>query len=217
LRRHLGLGRSAALKRAADLLDRVGIRNPVQQLGAYPHQLSGGMRQRAMIAMAICCEPKLLIADEPTTALDVTVQAQILELVTALQEASGMSVIWVTHDMAVVSGFADWLQVMYAGRIVESGPVDAVFSQPRNAYTWGLIQSVPDPTRPRRRLHQIRGQAVNLLAPPKGDAFAPRNPFATELCRTSLPPLRQVEGGIEGHKVAAWYDLPKLLAEHQAQ
>ena len=214
--RHLGLSRRAADDRAADLLDQVGLRQPRAQLAAYPHQLSGGMRQRVMIAIAVACDPKLLIADEPTTALDVTVQAQILDLVARLQERSRMSVIWVTHDMGVVSGIADRLQVMYAGRVVETGPTASVLADPRNAYTWSLLQSIPDPARPRRRLHQIKGQAVNLLHLPPGDAFAPRNPFATERCRQEAPPLRDIEGGVAGHKVAAWYDLPALLAHGDA-
>ncbi|AYH48408.1 MULTISPECIES: ABC transporter ATP-binding protein [Dickeya] len=213
LRRHLGLSARAAREQVVELLDRVGIVNPRQRLSQYPHEFSGGMRQRVMIAIGIACRPKLLIADEATTALDVTVQAQILALVRDLKRQIGTTVIWITHDMGVVAGLADTVQVMYGGRIMERGPVEAIFDAPRSAYTWGLLKSLP--TTARRgggRLYQIPGNPPDPARLPPGDPFAPRNPFATERCLREVPPLRQVADGAPGHQVAAWYDLPALLA-----
>jgi peptide/nickel transport system ATP-binding protein/oligopeptide transport system ATP-binding protein len=221
--RHLGLSMADAWKRAEELLALVGIAEPARRLKQYPHQFSGGMRQRVMIAIAIACNPKLLIADEPTTALDVTVQAQILSLVRDLKARLGMAVIWITHDMGVVAGLADNVQVMYAGRVVERGPVREIFKDPRNAYTWGLLQSLPERSLPEdgrsshRRLHQIQGQPPDLMAPPKGDPFAPRNPFATKRCFEEMPPLAQAPGAAPGHLVAAWYDLRQALAARELQ
>jgi peptide/nickel transport system ATP-binding protein/oligopeptide transport system ATP-binding protein len=213
LRRHRGLSARAASARAAELLDLVGIRDPLRRLGQFPHEFSGGMRQRVMIAMAIACEPKLLIADEPTTALDVTVQGQILDLVGDLKRKLGMTMIWITHDMGVVASLADTAQVMYGGRIMERGPVRSIFRDPRSAYTWSLLRSLPHLERaPGGRLQQIPGQPPNLFAMPPGDPFAPRNPFATERCWREAPPLRPVSHGDPAHQVAAWYDLRALLA-----
>ncbi|MGD9944513.1 MAG: ABC transporter ATP-binding protein [Burkholderiaceae bacterium] len=208
LRRHLKLSRAAARARAVELLDLVGIRDPHRCMDQYIHQLSGGMRQRVMIAIGVSCTPKLLIADEPTTALDVTIQAQILELVQDLKAKLGMAMIWISHDLGVVAGLADTVQVMYAGCVLERGPVDAIFGDPRNAYTLGLLQSMP----PRdgttgHRLTPIRGQPPNPFDLPKGDPFAPRNPFATPRCHVEMPPLVQVADGAEGHLCAAFYDL----------
>ena len=214
LRRHLKLSHAAARNRAKELLDLVGIIEPEKRLDDFPHEFSGGMRQRVMIAIGISCEPKLLIADEATTALDVTVQAQILELVRDLKRKIGTTVIWITHDMGVVAGLADTVQVMYGGRIMERGPVRAIFKDPRSAYTWGLLRSLPGKlTAADQRLYQIPGSPPNMIHPPAGDPFAPRNQFATERCRTEVPPLRQVEGGVPGHEVAAWYDLPSALKQ----
>jgi len=214
LRRHLKLSHAAARNRAKELLDLVGIIDPEKRLDDFPHEFSGGMRQRVMIAIGISCEPKLLIADEATTALDVTVQAQILELVRDLKRKIGTTVIWITHDMGVVAGLADTVQVMYGGRIMERGPVRAIFKDPRSAYTWGLLRSLPGKlTAADQRLYQIPGSPPNMIHPPAGDPFAPRNQFATERCRTEVPPLRQVEGGVPGHEVAAWYDLPSALKQ----
>ena len=214
LRRHKGMSWSAAWQRAGELLDLVGIPDPHKRLGQFPFQFSGGMRQRVMIAMAISCEPKLLIADEPTTALDVTVQAQILELVQDLKRRLGMTVIWITHDMGVVAGLADTIQVMYGGRIAERGPVDEVFEDPRSAYTWGLLQSLPHCQQGEHaRLFQIPGQPPDMLVPPKGDPFAPRNRFATPRCFEEVPSLRPIANGDPAHLVAAWYDLPACLKE----
>ncbi|WP_137176467.1 ABC transporter ATP-binding protein [Roseomonas sp. AR75] len=210
--RHKGLSMRQALDRAAELLDLVGIRDARRRLPQFPHEFSGGMRQRVMIAIAISCEPALLIADEPTTALDVTVQGQILDLMAGLRERLGMTMIWITHDMGVVAGIADTIQVMYAGRIMERGPVEAVFASPRSAYTWGLLQSLPHGAHPPGgRLRQIPGQPPDMFNLPPGDPFAPRNPFATERCFKEAPPLRQVPGSVPGHVVAAWYDLPAAL------
>jgi oligopeptide/dipeptide ABC transporter ATP-binding protein len=218
LKRHLKLSDRAARTRAIELLDLVGIIDPQQRLEQFPHEFSGGMRQRVMIAIGISCEPKLLIADEATTALDVTVQAQILELVRDLKRQIGTTVIWITHDMGVVAGLADTVQVMYGGRIMERGPVSAIFRDPRNAYTWGLLRSLPGKiTSPTQRLYQIPGAPPNMIAPPEGDPFAPRNAFATDRCRSDVPPLEQVQGGVPGHLVAAWYDLKAATAGRGVQ
>ncbi|MFH6785427.1 MULTISPECIES: ABC transporter ATP-binding protein [Methylobacterium] len=216
LRLHRGLGAREAKARARDLLDLVRIPEAGRRLDLYPHEFSGGQRQRVMIAIGLACRPKLLIADEATTALDVTVQAEIVALVQELKREIGMAIIWITHDLGVVAGIADTVQVMYAGRIVERGPVDAVFSDPRNAYTLGLLRSLPDLSRGRagrQRLRQIEGSPPDMRFPPPGDPFAPRNPYATPRCRTEAPPLAQVAGSVPGHLAAAWYDLPALLAE----
>jgi len=211
LYRHLNLNRSKARARCIELLQQVGIDRAPQRLGQYPHQLSGGQRQRVMIAIAIACHPRLLIADEPTTALDATVQAQIIDLVRELKAALGMALIWITHDMGVVARVADQVQVMYAGRIVEQGPVDAVFYDPRNAYTLGLLRSLPAYA-VAGRLHAIAGQPPDPAALPAGDPFAPRNPWASARCHREAPVLRQAEGAAPGHLVAAWYDLRACLA-----
>ncbi len=216
LRLHMGMNNNQAEKRAAELLDMVGIPDARSRLGAYPHQFSGGMRQRVMIAIALSCNPKLLIADEPTTALDVTIQAQIIELIKQLKEELGMAIIWITHDLGVVAGIADTIQVMYAGRIVERGPIKSVFQNPHNAYTLGLLHSLPRlDSRGGGRLNQIEGSPPDMRIEPKGDPFAPRNPYATERDWEEMPPLRQAENGEEGHMVAAWYNLPKLLKEQR--
>jgi peptide/nickel transport system ATP-binding protein/oligopeptide transport system ATP-binding protein len=202
------MSQGAAVSRAGELLDLVGFDNPGQSLKRYPHQLSGGMRQRVMIAMALSCEPSLLIADEPTTALDVTVQAQILELVASLQAKLGTAVIWVTHDLGVVARIADTVQVMYSGQIMEQGPVRAIFRDPRSAYTIGLLGSLPNLGADERKpLKPISGSAPALQERTVGDPFAPRNPHATERCWRERPPLRQVEGPYPNHYVAAWYDI----------
>ncbi|KAB1113807.1 ABC transporter ATP-binding protein [Neorhizobium galegae] len=218
LRRHFGMSASQARTRVVELLELVGIPDAARRARQYPHDFSGGMRQRVMIAIGISCNPKLLIADEATTALDVTVQAQILDLVRDLKKKIGTTVIWITHDMGVVAGLADTVQVMYGGRIMERGPVRAVFHDPRNAYTWGLLKSLPHGGRRGvTRLYQIPGNPPDLTKEPIGDPFAPRNPFATERCRIETPPLGEVEGSVAGHKAAAWYDLRAALAATQVQ
>ncbi|PYE80901.1 ABC transporter ATP-binding protein [Pseudoroseicyclus aestuarii] len=209
----MGLGRRAARRRAAEILDAVGVSEPVRRLDDYPHQLSGGMLQRVGIAMGICCEPKLLIADEPTTALDVTVQAQILALIYRLCREMGMTVLLITHDLGVVARTAHRTAVMYAGQLMEIGPTASVFTDTRSAYTLGLLRSQPVPGAGRRqRLAQLPGSPPDLRALPSGDPFAPRNPFATTRDAAERPPLRPVPGGDPRHFVAAWYDLPQAFA-----
>lgn len=218
LRLHLGMNQSQANKRAAELLDLVGIPDASKRLNDYPHQFSGGMRQRVMIAIGLSCNPKLLIADEPTTALDVTIQAQILELVKQLKKEFNMAMIWITHDLGVIAELADNIQVMYAGRVVESGPTKEVFKDPRNAYTLGLMRSLPshDTSNRRSRLVQIEGAPPDMRIPPKGDAFAVRNQYATERCFEEQPPLMPVVDGTPDHYAAAWYDLRAELAKERA-
>ncbi|HEY8526203.1 MAG TPA: ABC transporter ATP-binding protein [Acidimicrobiales bacterium] len=202
---HLGLDRKAADDRAAELLDLVGIASPRERLASYPHELSGGMRQRVMLAIALSCRPRVLVADEATTALDVTIQAQIAELVAELQDELGMAVVWITHDLGVVAGIADRVAVMYAGRIVEEGPVDAVYAAPAHPYTQGLLDSLPVLGRPRASLAAIPGLPPDPAALPPGCAFHPRCPIrGDERCATEVPPLRPV--GADGHRAAVFYD-----------
>ena len=202
-------------RRAIELLDRVGIPDPAHRVDHYPHQLSGGMRQRVMIAMALSCSPRLLIADEPTTALDVTIQAQILELVRRLRDEYEMSVITITHDLGVLAGLADRLAVMYAGRIVETGPVDEVFSRPEHPYTRGLLRSTLRLDEARTaRLTPIEGAPPDLGDPLPGCPFEPRCVFAEARCRVKDPPLEKID---VHHAVACWVDLPRLsLRVHDA-
>lgn len=213
--RHTSMSRKQATAHTIELLDLVGISAPASRLTQYPHEFSGGMRQRVMIAIGLACNPKLLIADEATTALDVTIQAQIIDLIQNLKEKSGITIIWITHDISSVSTLADTLQVMYAGRVVERGPFSTVINDPRSAYTWGLLRSIPSPSmHSGQRIYQIPGSPPNMLSPPQGDPFAPRNPFATPRCHRDTPPLRQVPNSLPGHMAAAWYDLPALLSLH---
>jgi peptide/nickel transport system ATP-binding protein len=184
---HHRVSKKAALARAADALTRVGIPSALERLSAYPHQFSGGMRQRVAIAIALLNEPDLIVADEPTTALDVTIQSQILSEVQGLARESGTALIWITHDLAVVAGLADEIAVMYAGRIVETGPIDAVLRQPRHPYTNGLLGSIPGNSRRGQALQQIPGMAPNMAQLPAGCAFAPRCAFSSEQCRSQTP------------------------------
>lgn len=193
LKLHQGLDKKEARKRAIEMLDRVRIPSPEVRIDSYPHQLSGGMRQRAMIAMALSCRPKLLIADEPTTALDVTIQAQVLRLLKEIQREMGMAVMLITHDLGVVSEVADRVVVMYAGRVVESGPIEAIFGRMRHPYTKGLLESIPRLEEKRKRLNAIPGQVPNSLALPPGCKFHPRCPMAIEPCKREEPPLFPVE------------------------
>jgi oligopeptide transport system ATP-binding protein len=191
---HMRMRGRAARARAIELLATVGIPAPESRLDDYPHQFSGGMRQRVMIAMALSCNPKLLIADEPTTALDVTIQAQILELIADLQDKLGMAVIIITHDLGVVAGMADRISVMYAGRVVETGPTERIFADPRMPYTIGLLQSVPRLDEVRgHRLTPIPGVPPDMTSLPEACAFAPRCDFVQPVCHTCVPPLRAVE------------------------
>ncbi|WP_105615713.1 ABC transporter ATP-binding protein [Vallitalea okinawensis] len=196
---HRGMSKKAAKKEAVELLTRVGIPRADEVVNEYPHQLSGGMRQRVMIAMALACEPELLIADEPTTALDVTIQAQILELMNELQEKYGMSIVFITHDLGVVAEMADHVVVMYAGRIVEEADSLELYDNPMHPYTIGLLGSIPDIDNDKERLANIDGVVPNPLSMPKGCPFHPRCEKATELCKEKLPELREV---VEGHKVS---------------
>ncbi|MGL4172890.1 MAG: ABC transporter ATP-binding protein [Actinomycetota bacterium] len=202
---HHHVSRRQAYSRAIELLDRVGIPEPHRRVHEYPHQFSGGMRQRAMIAMALSCDPSLLIADEPTTALDVTVQAQILDLIRDLQKEFGSAVILITHDLGVVAEIADQLLVMYAGRAVEQGTIKDVFEQPAHPYTWGLLNSMPRLDRPREnRLVPINGSPPSLITLPPGCAFHPRCPYAgiPDSCTSVIPPLEPVEE--VSHRAACW-------------
>jgi oligopeptide/dipeptide ABC transporter ATP-binding protein len=188
---HRDMYKSAALDRSVELLGLVGIPDPERRAGEYPHEFSGGMRQRAMIAMALANEPKLLIADEPTTALDVTTQAQILRLIERLREEFGMAVIMITHDLGVIAEVAQNVLVMYAGRVVEAGTLEQIFYDPQHPYTWGLLGSLTRIDRPRTvRLAQIAGQPPSLISPPEGCHFRPRCPHAFDRC-PETPPLEQ--------------------------
>ena len=194
LRAHEKIGKRQAWERARNMLGAMGIPSPEARLSAYPHQLSGGMRQRVAIAIALLLKPDLIIADEPTTALDVTIQSQILSEIQKLSASYGTALIWITHDLSVVAGLADDLNVMYAGRIVESGTVDQVLDHPQHPYTQGLIQSLPVNNVRGRPLHQIAGMTPNLLALPPGCAFASRCPRRAEAC-TIMPELRDIADG----------------------
>ncbi|BCX18938.1 MAG: ABC transporter ATP-binding protein [Geminicoccaceae bacterium] len=189
LRQHERLGRRAARDRAIELLAKVGIPSPAERLESYPHELSGGMRQRVMIAIALACNPKVLLADEPTTALDVTIQAQILDLLERLQAELGMAVVLITHDLGIVAEFAHRVLVMYAGRVIEEGPVEAIFEAPAHPYTRGLLESLPDPESDRERLQVIPGSVPQLGELGPGCRFAPRCALAGPACRQADPPL----------------------------
>ena len=178
---HLGLGKKEAAERAVELLNEVGITDAEKRMKQYPHQLSGGMRQRVVIAIAVACNPDLLICDEPTTALDVTIQAKILELIKKLQKERNIAVIYITHDLGVVAKVADYVNVMYAGKIVEVGNVEEIFYEPRHPYTWGLLSAMPDLKTDDDRLYTIPGSPPNLLHEVTGDAFAPRNEYALKV------------------------------------
>jgi oligopeptide/dipeptide ABC transporter ATP-binding protein len=191
---HQGVGGTEARRRTVEMLDRVQIPSPETRIDAYPHQLSGGMRQRAMIAMALSCRPKLLIADEPTTALDVTIQAQVLRLLKEIQREMGMAVMLITHDLGVVSEIADRVAVMYAGRIFEYGPIEAIFSEMRNPYTRGLMNSIPSLMERKKRLDAIPGQVPDPMDLPTGCKFHPRCYLMIEDCKKEEPPLFQVNG-----------------------
>jgi oligopeptide transport system ATP-binding protein len=206
LETHFGLSRGAANARAVELLDRVGIPHAKERAGDYPHQFSGGMRQRAMIAMALACKPKLLIADEPTTALDVTIQAQILDLLRELVREESTALILITHDLGVVAGMCERVNVMYAGLFMETGAADQLFDSPRHPYTLGLLESIPRLDAPRKaRLKPISGAPRNMLSPPAACPFQPRCRFEVEESRQQVPPLVEVE---PGHFVACFNPVP---------
>jgi len=207
---HKKLSKKEAKHASIMLLKKVGIPNPEEKLNQYPHQLSGGMRQRVMIAIALACEPLLLIADEPTTALDVTIQAQILDLIEELKEQMGMGVIFVTHDMGVVAEIADRVMVMYAGEVVEMSEAQALFADPKHPYTQGLLAAVPDIEADTHELNVIPGSMPNLDEKIEGCRFHPRCPFATDLCRQKKPPTFKLSGNQE---VKCWLQEAKLHNE----
>jgi oligopeptide/dipeptide ABC transporter ATP-binding protein len=213
LTEHLGMARGAALDRAAELMDEVGIPAARQRLGDYPHQLSGGMRQRVMIAMALACQPKLLIADEPTTALDVTIQAQILDLIRRLRDDHGTAVLLITHDMGVIAEMADQVVVMYAGEVVEQAPVEALFADPRHPYTRLLLRSVPRVKVRAERLRVIEGNIPSPAALPEGCRFHPRCPDAIERCRREPPALEPYD---DARSVRCWRARESGLSSAQA-
>lgn len=204
--KHQNMSKEKAMARSLEMLTLVGMSNPDMRLKQYPHELSGGMRQRVMIAIALACSPKLLIADEPTTALDVTIQAQIIELMQELKEKTDSSIIMITHDLGVVAEMADRVIVMYAGKIVEEGSIDEIFYKPRHPYTWGLLRSVPRlDAENKSDLVPIPGTPPDLFAPPKGCAFADRCPYAMEVCLENDPDKFLIE---EGHYAACWLNHP---------
>jgi len=199
-----------AMDRTRNLLNLVGIDHPDKRMKQYPHQLSGGMRQRVVIAIALACEPDLLIADEPTTALDVTIQSQILELIKDIQKKTGVAIIFITHDLGVVANVADRVAVMYAGKIVEEGLASEVYYDPRHPYTWGLLSSIPSLDGKEEEILSIPGSPPNLIHPPKGDAFAYRSNYALAIDFEEIPPMFKVS---DTHFVASWLlhpDAPKV-------
>ncbi|NDJ76321.1 MAG: ABC transporter ATP-binding protein [Chloroflexi bacterium] len=214
LKLHLGMDNEQARARAAELLTMVGIPSATERLDDYPHQFSGGMRQRAMIAMALSCNPQLLIADEPTTALDVTIQAQILDLVRRLRDKIGMAIIWISHDLGVVAGLADNVQVMYAGYIVERGPVKEVYGNPRHPYTLGLLGSLPRLDQKNQKLFSIEGSPPDMRDLPPGCPFAPRCIYRIDKCNEN-PPLLPVADASPDHITACWVDVRKEEVIHE--
>ena len=198
---HKGMKKAEAWAKAISLLEEVGITDAEKRMKNYPHQLSGGMRQRVIIAIAIACDPDLLICDEPTTALDVTIQSKILELILKIQKERGISVIYITHDLGVVAKVADYVNVMYAGKIVEVGNADEIFYEPAHPYTWGLLSAMPDLETDNTRLYTIPGSPPNMLHEPKGDAFAARNEFALGIDEKENPPMFKIT---ETHSAATW-------------
>jgi oligopeptide transport system ATP-binding protein len=211
---HLGMTNRQARDRAAELLDMVGIPEARQRLDSYPHEFSGGMRQRAMIAMALSCNPLFLIADEPTTALDVTIQAQIIDLVKKLRDKLGMAIIWITHDLGIIAGLAENVLVMYAGFIVEKAPVKELYGNPHHPYTVGLLHSLPrvDQRGGSERLIPIAGLPPDLVGLPKGCPFAPRCVYAVDRCWVENPTLREVG---KAHEIACWVNIHETAPQPQ--
>jgi oligopeptide transport system ATP-binding protein len=201
MRYHYHTSKQEAYQKAVNLLELVGITDVEKRMKNYPHQLSGGMRQRVVIAIALACDPDLLICDEPTTALDVTIQAKILELIKDIQQKTGISVIYITHDLGVVAKVADYVAVMYAGKVVEKGTTQEIFYQPRHPYTWGLLSAMPDLNSTDDRLYTIPGSPPNLLHKVDGDAFAPRNIYALNLDLKKEPPMFKIT---DTHYAATW-------------
>ncbi|MGD7044371.1 ABC transporter ATP-binding protein [Jeotgalibacillus proteolyticus] len=211
---HHSLSKKEASKQGVELLSQVGIPNPEKRLNQYPHELSGGMRQRVMIAMALACHPSLLIADEPTTALDVTIQAQILDLINDLKEKLDMGVLMITHDMGVVAEVADRVMVMYAGKKIEEGPVRDIFENPRHPYTAGLLNSVPNVDDPEFELEPIPGNMPGLDEEITGCRFHPRCKFAMEKCKVKVPPAFQVS---KGHHASCWLEEKEVKADEGSE
>lgn len=208
LEEHTSLRGRSARRRVVQLLEHVGIPDPEARYGNYPHQFSGGMRQRVMIAIAIACDPDILIADEPTTALDVTVQAQIVDLINRLSREMGIAVIWISHDLGVVAGIADHVNVMYGGTVVEHGTVDELYAHPRHPYTIGLLGALPKLHENAKELTNVAGTPPSLFSPPEQCPFAPRCPWAFQPCSAERPPLFPVSpGSASRHVSACWYDL----------
>jgi len=218
LEHHKVTSKSEAFKKAKELLDLVGIDHPDKRIKQYPHQLSGGMRQRVVIAIALACEPDLLIADEPTTALDVTIQSQILELIKDIQKKTGVSIIFITHDLGVVANVADRVAVMYAGKIVEEGLASEIYYNPQHPYTWGLLSSIPSLSDKGSEILSIPGTPPNLINPPVGDAFAYRSAYAMKIDFEEQPPMFKVSST---HSAATWLlhplapkvEMPAILKE----
>jgi oligopeptide transport system ATP-binding protein len=208
---HRGMKKATALKRCGELLEMVGVPDGAARLKDYPYQLSGGMRQRAMIAMSLACEPELVIADEPTTALDVTIQAQIVDLAKSLKQQLGMAMVWITHDLGLIAGLADRIVVMYAGYIVEEASVDEIYEDPRHPYTLALIRAVPSiEGTDEARLYTIGGSPPDLAIRPSFCPFVTRCPYAMEKCRQENPALRPIPDGEGGrHRIACWVDVRK--------
>ena len=204
---HQDVDKEQARKMAIDMLRKVGIPEPEKRIDEYPHELSGGMRQRAMIAISLSCNPRLLFADEPTTALDVTIQAQILELMKSLQEQYGMALVMITHDLGVIAEMAQRVVVMYAGKVVEYAEVHTLFRRPRHPYTWGLMNAIPSLDEDKEVLYNIPGVVPDPLDFPEGCRFNTRCPLATDKCRKEEPPLVEIE---ENHTAACWY-VDKLI------
>ena len=219
---HQGLKGKAAKEKTLEYLRDVGITDAEKRFDQYPHEFSGGMRQRVVIAIAVACNPQILICDEPTTALDVTIQAKILELIRSIQRERGISVIYITHDLGVVAKVADYVDVMYAGKIVETGTIDEIFYEPRHPYTWGLLSAMPDLDTADDRLYTIPGSPPNLLHEKQGDAFAPRNHFALNIDDEVDPPMFKIS---DTHYAATWLldprapkvDMPPELAQRIAR
>ena len=207
---HTDRTKKEAKERAIEMLTLVGVNEPEKRVNQYPHELSGGMRQRVMIAMALACEPDILIADEPTTALDVTIQAQILELMQSLQEKLGMAIIMVTHDLGVIASMCDEIIVMYGGRVCERGTADAIFYSPAHEYIKGLLRSIPTKTNSKTRLVPIGGTPINMLNMPKGCAFCPRCDAAMKICLTEKP--EEIWVG-EDHLASCWMNIKNMMEE----
>lgn len=205
LKKHTAMNKAERKARMIELFRLVGINQPEKRIHQYPHEFSGGMRQRVMIAMALACNPKLLIADEPTTALDVTIQAQIIELMKELRSKINMSIIFITHDLGVIADVCDKVAVMYAGTIVETGSIDQIFYEPKHPYTWGLLKSMPKINAVgHERLVPIEGNPVDLIHPPKGCAFAPRCGHCMKICMEKVPPVYSLS---EGHDTHCWLEV----------